>query len=77
MSNGIRCLGRAWLFALVLLLGAAPSRAETPVERLGVPGPLHLDGQTFHFVWSSHPYPHFYKQEYLPEGQALGSYGRC
>jgi len=76
MSKGIRCLGLAWLFALVLLLGAAPSRAEAPVERFGVPGPLHLDGQAFHFAWSSHPYPHFYKQEYLPEGQALASYGQ-
>lgn len=74
MSNGIRCPAWAWLFVLVLLLGAAPSRAEAPVERLGVPGPLRLDGQTFHFAWSSHPFPHFYKQEYLPEGQALPGY---
>lgn len=76
MSNGIRCLARAWLFALVLLLGAAPLRAEAPVERLGVPGPLLLDGQAFHFVWSSHPFPHFYKQEYLPDGQTLMGYGQ-
>lgn len=76
MSNGIRCPAWAWLLVLVLLLGAAPApaRAEAPVERLGVPGPLHLDGQAFHFAWSSHPVPHFYKQEYLPDGQALPGY---
>ena len=73
MSNGIR-LARAWLFALVLSLGAAPVCAEAPVERLGVPGPLLLDGQAFHLVWSSHPFPHFYKQEYLPDGQTLAGY---
>lgn len=75
MPDGIRCLGRA-LFALVLLLAAATSSAEAPIERLGVPGPLQLDGQAFHFVWSSHPSPHFYKQEYLPEGQVLTRYGQ-
>ncbi|MGJ4727848.1 hypothetical protein [Luteimonas sp. SDU101] len=73
MSNGIRRLARAWLFFL-LLAGVAPAHAEPPVERLGVSGPLQLDGQAFHFVWSSHPYPHFYKQEYLPEGQTLTRY---
>ena len=73
MSNGLR-LGRAWLLALFLLPGMASVRAEAPVERLGVYGPLQLDGQAFHFAWSSHPYPHVYKQEYLPEGQALASY---
>jgi hypothetical protein len=76
MSNGIARIAQVVVCTLVWLAFVLPSgvRAQAPVERLSVPGPLLLDGQAYHFAWSSHPAPHFYKQEYLPAGQALPRY---
>jgi hypothetical protein len=62
--------------ALVSLLGAAgflfsaaAAVAENATERLSVPGPISFHGESFSLSWASHPYPHYYKQEYLPAGQ--------
>lgn len=77
MSKGIARLAQAAtrLLVVVLLAGSTvPALADELVERLSVPGPLELDGQRYHLAWTSHPLPHFYKQEYLPAGQALPRY---
>ncbi|WP_202840203.1 hypothetical protein [Luteimonas saliphila] len=79
MSKGIARPARAggcWLALVLMLVAGAPvvARSAEPVERLSVPGPLRLDGQGYHFAWSSHPTPDFYKQEYLPAGQTLDRY---
>jgi hypothetical protein len=77
MRKGIARLAHAGTRMLAVLLLAGSSAlvfSSEPVERLFVPGPLALDGQQYHLVWTSHPFPHFYKQEYLPAGQALPRY---
>lgn len=77
MSKGIARLAHACSWLLVAMVLAGPpltARGQDPIERLSVPGPLHLDGQQYHFAWSSHPTPDFYKQEYLPAGQTLERY---
>jgi hypothetical protein len=43
-------------------------------DRLGIPGPLSFDGASYSLAWSSQPSPSYTKQEYLPAGQASGSY---
>lgn len=76
-KKGIARLAQAATRLLVVLLLAGSSAlvfADELVERLSVPGPLELDGQQYHLAWTSHPLPHFYKQEYLPSGQALPRY---
>jgi hypothetical protein len=65
-------MNRRVLSAVVGALALACSvaaRAENTAERLSVPGPLSFHGETFQLAWASHPYPHYYKQEYLPAGQ--------
>lgn len=77
MSKGIARFAQACVWSLAALFASwtsLPVHALEPVERLSVPGPLQLDGQQYHFAWSSHPYPQFYKQEYLPAGQTLERY---
>jgi hypothetical protein len=66
---------RSLLSAIVLLgLGLAPALAQE--DAIGVPGPIVFEGETFDLVWTSHPNEGFYKQEYLPEGQAVEAYGQ-
>jgi hypothetical protein len=48
--------------------------AQSPQERLGVPGPVVFQGTTFAFAWSSNPSAGYFKQEYLPAGQTLERY---
>jgi hypothetical protein len=77
MSKGIaRLVQVATRLLVVVLLAGSPALvlADELVERLSVPGPLELDGQQYHLAWTSHPLPHFYKQEYLPQGQTLPRY---
>jgi hypothetical protein len=57
------------LGAAALLVSAATAVAENTAERLSVPGPISFHGESFVLAWASHPYPHYYKQEYLPAGQ--------
>jgi hypothetical protein len=58
----------------VALVCSMAARAENAAERLSVPGPLSFHGETFQLAWASHPYPHYYKQEYLPAGQSSERY---
>jgi hypothetical protein len=55
-------------------VGAAHS--EGVVERLSVPESIEFDGESYRLSWSSHPRPHYYKQEYLPSGQTSESFQR-
>ncbi len=55
---------------------AAPAHAADVVDRLGIPGPLTFDGTSYALAWSARPSPTYFKQEYLPAGQATGSYDR-
>lgn len=43
-------------------------------EALGIPGPIVFEETSFELAWTSHPAETYYKQEYLPAGEALESY---
>ena len=62
------------LSATALLFSASAAVAENAAERLSVPGPISFHGESFVLSWASHPYPHYYKQEYLPAGQSSERY---
>jgi hypothetical protein len=70
-------------FAMTLPLSAwaqqpatGNARPDTVVDRLSLPGPLAFNGETFRLSWTSHPKPHYYKQEYLPAGQTSERFQR-
>ena len=57
--------GAGLLFSHVM-----PSNAgDGAVDHLSLPGPIEFNGESYRLSWSSHPTPHYYKQEYLPPGQ--------
>src|SRR5262245_1774996 len=67
--------------ACLLLGNATPgnigvARSEPVVERLSVPQSFEFNGETYRLSWSSHPRPHYYKQEYLPSGQTSERFQR-
>lgn len=68
-------------FAFILLATALVAAAATPLradttDRLGVPGPVAFDGTDHVLAWSANPSPGYYKQEYVPAGQAVQTYTR-
>ena len=74
----IRLKMSAWFRAalgLAFVIIASPVFAQ-PVDRIGVPGPLSIGGIEFALAWSAQPTARYYKQEYLPAGQALKTYTR-
>ena len=65
----------------LLLANAMPgnikiARSEAVVERLSVPQSFEFNGESYRLSWSSHPRPHYYKQEYLPSGQTSERFER-
>lgn len=56
----------------VSLACAFPAMAQE--EMLGIPGPITFEGTEFELAWTSHPSPTYYKQEYVPAGEAVESY---
>jgi hypothetical protein len=58
----------------VSLILALPVTAQE--EALGIPGPIVFEDTSFDLVWTSHPSDTYYKQEYLPAGEALESYSQ-
>ena len=50
------------------------AQAAAAKERIGVPGPVQFGGVPFKLAWTSHPSPTYYKQEYVPAGEAVESY---
>ena len=63
---------------LLHLVAALSLALATPVlaqeEAIGVPGPIVFEGTSFALAWTSHPLENYYKQEYVPAGQAVESY---
>ena len=60
------------LAAALSLVLATPVLAQE--EAIGVPGPIVFEGTSFALAWTSHPLENYYKQEYVPAGQAVESY---
>jgi hypothetical protein len=77
-----RCSFIAFFGGACLLLAVAmpgnirSARSETVVERLSVPQSFEFNGENYRLSWSSHPRPHYYKQEYLPAGQTSERFKR-
>ena len=69
---GCACL----LLADVMPGNVGVARSEGVVERLSVPESIEFNGETYRLAWSSHPRPHYYKQEYLPSGQTSERFQR-
>lgn len=42
---------------------------NTPIDRLGVKGPLEFNKTNFNLAWTDHPNDNYYIQEYLPIGE--------
>lgn len=62
-------------FAAVAFLAlATPALAQE--EALGIPGPIVFEGTEFELAWTSHPDATYYKQEYVPAGEAVESYAQ-
>ncbi|WP_332686165.1 hypothetical protein [Devosia sp.] len=62
---------------LVIAIASAALLVPTVAQEdaIGAPGPIVFEQTRFELAWTSHPTPTYYKQEYLPQGQALESYG--
>jgi hypothetical protein len=65
-------LSRFVAAAVVSVALAMPAFAQE--EMLGIPGPITFEGTDFALAWTSHPAPTYYKQEYVPAGEAVQSY---
>jgi len=60
--------------AALVAAGSVHALAQDAVDRIGVPGPIAFDGKSYELAWSSNPQPNYYKQEYVPAGEAPRSY---
>jgi len=65
-------LSRLAAITLAIAILAMPAVAQE--DAVGIPGPITFEDTTFALAWTSRPTEAYYKQEYLPEGQALQSY---
>ena len=62
------------LAATVIAAAALLMPAMAQEDALGIPGPIVFEESTFELAWTSHPTETYYKQEYLPVGEALENY---
>lgn len=62
------------LLAIAIASAALLVPALAQEDAIGAPGPIVFEQTRFELTWTSHPTPVYYKQEYLPQGQALESY---
>lgn len=73
--NFISFFGGVCLLLANTMLGyIGLARSEAVVERLSVPQSFEFNGESYRL--SSHPRPHYYKQEYLPSGQTSERFER-
>lgn len=64
------------LVATAIAAAALLMPALAQEEALGIPGPIVFEETAFELVWTSHPSPTYYKQEYLPAGESLDAYSQ-
>ena len=73
----ITLLGGIGPFFIDVMLGkVALARSEGTIDRLSLPDSIEFNGESYRLSWSSHPTPHYYKQEYLPPGQTSERFQR-
>src|SRR5690606_1912453 len=56
----------------IAVLAVTPAFAQS--DMLGIPGPISFQGQDYALAWTSQPSEAYFKQEYVPEGQAVEAY---
>lgn len=61
---------------MALLLGSVQSYGQNKpaINYLGISGPLTLQKKSYQLIWSSHPDPSLYKQEYITAGDGFPNY---
>lgn len=64
------------LAAAAILAAALVIPALAQEDAVGIPGPIVFEDTAFALAWTSQPSQTYYKQEYLPEGEALESYAQ-
>jgi hypothetical protein len=62
------------LVALAVAAAALVMPAHAQEDAIGILGPITFEETVFTLAWTSHPTETYYKQEYLPKGQAPESY---
>ena len=63
------------LTAMLLMSGQSNGQPKKQIANfLGIKGPVSIQKNVYNLVWSSHPDPSFYKQEYLAVGDAFPNY---
>jgi hypothetical protein len=62
--------GAGLLISQVMFGNVGAARSDSVVDRLSLPDLIAFNGESYLLSWSSHPTPFYYKQEYLPRGQA-------
>lgn len=60
----------------LLLTTFAFGQTTTPIEYLGVAGPISFDKVSYYLAWTSHPADNYYKQEYLAKGDTLERFNK-
>src|SRR5262245_39674120 len=68
--------GGGLLFTHVMLDNVGVARSASAVDRLSLPDSIEFNGESYRLSWSSHPKPHYYKQEYLPASQTIDRFQR-
>lgn len=64
-------LASAILTSVILAMPAAAQE-----DAIDIPGPISFESTDFALVWTSNPAPTYFKQEYLPEGETVETYGQ-
>ena len=65
---------KKYLIVLSLILMSFTIINETPIDRIGISGPLKFNSTYFNFVWSDKPNETDYIQEYLPKKQSTENF---
>ena len=65
---------KKYLIVLSLILMSFTIINETPIDRIGISGPLKFNSIYFNFVWSDKPNETDYIQEYLPKKQSTENF---
>ena len=60
------------VLAAISIALAMPVAAQD--DAIGAPGPIMFEETQFDLAWTSNPTETYYKQEYVPEGQAVETY---
>jgi hypothetical protein len=71
MTNALKTI------ILILSLQFVAINAQSKAtDYLNLPGPIKIENNSYNLVWSSHPNPNYYKQEYLSSNENIETYNK-